>query len=68
MPTVQTCRYAAVSPTRLAPDPLPPQERLSYVAQDYEAELSMARVSSAAAKEYTLPDGQSISVGEERFR
>ncbi|KAG2450176.1 hypothetical protein HYH02_000278 [Chlamydomonas schloesseri] len=44
------------------------KERLAYVALDYEAELATARSSAVVTKDYTLPDGQSIAVGEERFR
>ncbi|GLC63628.1 hypothetical protein PLESTF_000057200 [Pleodorina starrii] len=44
------------------------KERLAYVAQDFEAELRIARSSSAMFKDYQLPDGSTISVGEERFR
>ena len=50
------------------PPPNPLQERLSYVALDYDTELATARSSSVVSKDYTLPDGQSIAVGEERFR
>ncbi|KAG2500060.1 hypothetical protein HYH03_002337 [Edaphochlamys debaryana] len=43
-------------------------KRLAYVAYDFAAELRTARGSSALSKDYTLPDGRVISVGEERFR
>ncbi|XP_022096761.1 actin-like [Acanthaster planci] len=41
------------------------KEKLSYVACDYEGEFKFA---GSATKDYTLPDGQVISVGTERFR
>ncbi|GLI68966.1 hypothetical protein VaNZ11_013494 [Volvox africanus] len=44
------------------------KERLAYVAQDFESELCMARSSSVMDKNFQLPDGSIISVGEERFR
>jgi actin-related protein len=47
------------------------KERLCYVAKDYEAELAEAedpKTREAHEKEYTLPDGQVIRVGAERFR
>jgi len=44
------------------------KEKLSYVAMDYETELANADASSAVEKQYELPDGQTITVGSERFR
>jgi actin-related protein len=44
------------------------KEKLCYVAQNFDEELAAASSSSAIDKEYTLPDGQSITVGSERFR
>ncbi|KAI3668993.1 hypothetical protein L6452_40211 [Arctium lappa] len=40
------------------------KEKFSYVAFNYEQELER---SSSATKEYTLPDGSSFAIGEERF-
>merc|ERR1712207_65910 len=44
------------------------EEKLAYVAEDYEAELAKADTSSDIEKNYELPDGQVITVGAERFR
>lgn len=44
------------------------QEKLCYVALDYEQELADSAQSTTVEKYYELPDGQEILIGNERFR
>jgi actin-related protein len=44
------------------------KEKLCYVAINYESELAKASTSNSINKEYELPDGQIMEIGNERFR
>jgi actin-related protein len=44
------------------------KERLTYVAEDYDAELKKYEENSNGEKLYELPDGRNIKVGNQRFR
>jgi len=44
------------------------KEKLSFVAEDFDGEMTKFSESSDGEKNYELPDGQVITVGNERFR
>ena len=44
------------------------KEQLAYTAESFEKEMKKAETSSDIEKNYELPDGKVITIGNERFR
>lgn len=65
---VTSCPLISLNPLQTKLAQIPGQEKLCYIALDFDSEMKAASESSDKEKTYELPDGNIITVGSERFR